>query len=171
MVVLSGLQMHLVACLCFLVPPGFSRIRCIYSLLETKRRDEPVLCKSKWMAQLKLCGSDLMVELVISKSSQCTWKKVLLESASVFLILICFQVFFVLYSLSYRTCTVEETSYSEAFYEIPLAHLLTFEEQQVFPTLLNSVSLLRWSELHHQWRSCTSSEESCGTFARLCVKG
>lgn len=44
---------------------------------ETKGRAEPVSCKSEWMAQLKLCGSDLMIELVIAKSSQCTQKKVL----------------------------------------------------------------------------------------------
>lgn len=50
MVVLPGLQMHLFACLCFLVPPGFSRIRFIYILTP---REELSLCHanlSGWLS-------------------------------------------------------------------------------------------------------------------------
>lgn len=40
-VVLPGLHMHHLACLYFLIPPGFSRVRLIYIL---KPREEVSLC-------------------------------------------------------------------------------------------------------------------------------
>lgn len=68
---------------------------------EANGRAEPVSCKAERMAQLKLCGSSLMIYLTVLKSSQCIWKK---EAVCQFLYYFffkkCFQVFFIFFSFS-----------------------------------------------------------------------
>lgn len=175
MVMLPALQMHLLVCLGFLVPSGFPRIRSIYVLLK------PMEVLSPYHVNLSGWLSWNYVSVVWWFSwpfwSLCSayGRKRLSASLLVFGFLYVFKYFssvFFSFSDMKLAGVWGGRSYSEAFCLTPLAHLLSFEEQQIcFPHCWKySDSLLHRPQLNRGWYLCISSEEICGTFAGICVK-
>lgn len=93
-------------------------------------------------------------------------------SLPVFFILICFQAFlFHIHFLIQNLHSGGNKLWWSVLYDTTGTFIKIWRATSMFPTLLNSVPLLCWSELSHQQCLCTSSGEISGTFARTYVKG